>query len=156
MNDGIYIDANLILLLTVGLTRPQLISKHKRTKEYSISDYELLLEFLNRFKIVLVTPNTLTEASNLLRQHGDPEKSEILSTFRALVKTSEESSIVSSEAVDHVKFPSLGLIDVVLLSEASPNTPLITVDLALYLATVSKNPSSAINFNHMRDLSSTL
>lgn len=150
MNDGIYIDAGLILLLTVGLTGQELINKHKRTKEFSISDYTLLLKLLAPFKTILVTPNTLTEASNRLCQHADPEKSEILSTFRNLVKEGEETSIASSEAVDHAKFPFLGLTDVVLLSEASPSTPFITVDLDLYLEVLRKDETSAINFNHIR------
>ena len=151
MNDGIYIDANLILLLTVGLTRQELITKHKRTKEFSLSDYKLLLKLLAPFETILVTPNTLTEASNLLSQHADPEKSEILGTFRNLVKESEETSIASSDAVDHVKFPLLGLTDIVLLSQASPDAPLITVDLDLYLEVLRKGETSAINFNHIRD-----
>lgn len=151
MSDGIYVDSNLILLLTVGLTKPELVAKHKRTKEYSVRDYELLLEFLRQFKIILVTPNTLTEASNLLRQHSEPEKSEILNTFRALVKVSKESSFDSSEVVDHDKFTFLGLADVILLAETSPDTPLLTVDLALYLEALRKDASSAFNFNHIRD-----
>lgn len=151
MYDGIYIDANLIVLLVVGLTKQELILKHRRTKEFTVVDYELLIEFLAQFSTVLVTPNTATEASKLLRQHAEPERSQILGTFRNLVKESEETSIDSSVAVDHVRFPSLGLTDIVLLSEASPNTPLITVDLDLYLETLSKDTAAAINFNHMRD-----
>ena len=106
---------------------------------------------MRQFNTVLVTPNTATEASNLLRQHAEPERSQILGTFRNLMKESDETSIASSVAVDHVRFPSLGLTDIVLLSEASPNTPLITVDLDLYLETLSKDTAAAINFNHMRD-----
>ena len=118
MNKGIYIDANLILLLTVGLTRPELITKHRRTKKFSDSDYELLLEFLAQFKTILVTPNTLTEASNLLSQHADPERTEILETFRTLVsETSKETVVASAEAVKHIKFRDLGQTDVVLLKK---------------------------------------
>ncbi len=118
MNEGIYIDANLILLLTVGLTRPELITKHRRTKEFSVSDYKLLIEFLAQFKTILVTPNTLTEASNLLSQHADPERTEILETVRTLVsETSKETVVASAEAVKHIKFRDLGQTDVVLLKK---------------------------------------
>ena len=151
MYEGIYIDTNLIVLLIVGLTKQELISKHRRTREFTVDDYKLLFEFLSQYRIVFVTPNTLTEASNLVRQHAEPERSQILYTFRNFVNRTEETAIASSVVVDHVRFPFLGLTDIVLLRKSSPNTPLITVDLDLYLETVTENPSAAINFNHMRD-----
>ena len=142
-----------MLLLVIGLTNPTLITKHRRTKQFSITDYDLLVNLLAQFKTILVTPNTLTEASNLLRQHAEPERSEILSTFRTLIKEkSKETVIASANAVDHVKFLRLGLTDVALLSQASLTTPLITVDLDLYLEALRQDADSAFNFNHIRDL----
>ncbi len=49
-------------------------------------------------------------------------------------------------------FTRLGLTDSALLEVATEETPVITMDLDLYLAAVSSNPDSAINFTHLRNL----
>ena len=45
-------------------------------------DYELLVGLLSNFQQILVTPNTLTETSNLLGQHGEPQRSRFFDTFQ--------------------------------------------------------------------------
>ena len=41
----------------------------------TVEDYETLLKLLVPVERAFVTPNTLTETSNLLAQHGEPERS---------------------------------------------------------------------------------
>lgn len=41
-SSGIYVDANLQVLLVAGLTERGLISKHRRLREYTVDDYDLL------------------------------------------------------------------------------------------------------------------
>ena len=69
----IFVDANLLVLLVVGETDKKLIVKHRRLREFDEDDYERLVRLINQVDKVLVTPNTLTEASNLLAYHGEPE-----------------------------------------------------------------------------------
>ena len=150
MHRGIYIDANLLLLLVVGLTGRVLIDKHRRTREFSAEDYDLLVQVIERARQVFVTPNTLTEASNLLAQHGEPERSRLLSGLRALIEHSPETVIASADASTHNKFLRLGLTDAALLKVVSVETPLVTVDLELYSAALARGEEVAINFNHLR------
>lgn len=145
-----YVDANLLVLLVAGLTERRLIGRHRRLREYSVEDYDLLAQLVDRAGEVFVTPNTLTEASNLLAQHGEPDRSRLLATLRALIAESPETVIASREASGDGAFLRLGLTDAVLLQAVSPDAPLVTVDLELYLAASAYGDERAINFNHLR------
>ena len=151
---GIYVDANLLVLLVAGLTGGNLISKHRRLRGYDDADYNRLSEVLERAGSVLVTPNTVTEASNLLGQHGEPERSALMATLRMLIEESPETVIPSKEASSDDRFVRLGLTDAALLKAVSPTTPLLTVDLDLFLAATAHSEKAAINFNHHRFTSS--
>ena len=74
----------------------------------------------------------------------------MLSALRNLVEHSPETVIASRDASRHDKFLRLGLTDVVLLKAVAPDTPLVTVDLELYLAALAGGKEAAINFNHLR------
>ena len=145
-----YVDANLLVLLVAGLTGRGMIAKHRRLREYTVEDYDLLARLVDRAGQVFVTPNTLTEASNLLAQHGEPERSRLLATLRSLIEASPETVIGSREASRDGAFLRLGLTDAVLLKAVSPEAPLVTVDLDLYLAALAEGGKRAINFNHLR------
>ena len=43
---GIFIDSNLLVLLTVGSVGRDLIAKHRRLREYTVEDYEVLVDLL--------------------------------------------------------------------------------------------------------------
>ena len=79
---GWVIDANLLVLLVVGTTSRHLINKHRRLKRFSVDDYDRLVEVEIGDKLLFVTPNTLTEASNLLAYHNDPERSLFFNVLR--------------------------------------------------------------------------
>lgn len=58
---GVFVDANLLVLLVVGLTDKNLISKHKRVnRKFDADDFELLCSLLGQFPRLLVAPNTST------------------------------------------------------------------------------------------------
>ena len=145
---SIYIDSSLLVLLVVGRTDKRLISKHRRLDTYQVEDYEHLLNFLRQIDHVLVTPNVLTEASNLLKQHGDPECSKFFRVLRILVAEWEETVVLSKVATSNCEFVRLGLTDAALLEVVSDSQPLITVDVGLYLAALHKGSEAAINFRH--------
>ena len=96
-----------------------------------MADYDLLIDFLVPVDRLFVTPNTLTEASNLLAQHGEPERSHLLAGLRFVIEQSEEVVVASADASSSRAFRRLGLTDAVLLEVATADTPLLTVDLGL-------------------------
>ena len=149
---GLFIDANLLVLLVVGSVGRDLIAKHRRLREYTAEDYEILVDVLGPVDRVLVTPNTLTETSNLLAQHADPERSRFFDRLRVFIQETEEVVIASIQASSHSAFGRLGLTDAALLQVATKETPLVTVDLDLYLAVLEKGEDAAVNFTHLRGL----
>ncbi len=149
---GFFIDANLLVLFVVGSVDRELIRKHRRLQRFSIKDYDRLIDAIDAVAKVYVTPNTLTETSNLLAQHRDPERSRFFDRLRFIIDKSEEIVVASTNASHRTEFKRLGLTDSVLLEVVSGETPLLTVDLDLYLAALEKDPASAVNFTHHQDL----
>ena len=141
------LDANLLVLFVVGRTSPHLIGKHRRVRAFSADDYELLIRVMGAAKQIVVTPNTLTETSNLL---GD-----IHSTFsvelQSIIEQSRELIVASVDASRIPVFHRLGLTDAALWELASAEMPLLTVDLDLFIAASSKNPHAAVNFRHLAE-----
>ena len=144
-----FIDANLLVLLIVGSVDRGQVGKHRRARHFTLEDYDLLSRTIGVLKRVLVTPNTLTEASNLLESRGDRR---FLDMLRLVVEGSDEVVVASIEAVRHRAFPRLGLTDAVLLEAVSEERPLLTADLDLYVAALSKGGEAAFNFSHFRNL----
>ena len=144
----IFLDTGLLMLFVVGTTDKKLIAKHRRLKEFQERDYDILIDKIGHVDKVLVTPNTLTEASNLLDYHGEPERSRIFETLRTFIEEQEEIVVASKAASQRNEFIRLGLTDAGLLEVISSSNPLITVDLALYKAAISKESESAHNFRH--------
>jgi hypothetical protein len=153
MNKSVILDANLAVLLVVGLVRPDQVGVHKRTRAFDQQDFTALIEIVGASGGLIFTPNVLTEVSNLLRQTNDPLRGQ-LNAFLAskLLPTSTEQLIESSLGVRRKEFVRLGLTDAVLLhlSATTGNTVLLTTDLDLYLA-ASGDGLDCINFNHLRE-----
>ena len=149
---GIFIDANLLVLLVVGATDQALISKHRRLRRFMVEDYERLIELIRQAGQVFLTPNTLTEASNLLAQHPNPERSRFFAVLRRIIGTNEEIVVASKTASRNNAFVRLGLTDAALLEVISAETPLVTVDLDLFVAAFAKGEVAALNFTHLQAL----
>ena len=150
MPNALFIDANLIVLLVVGQAGRDLITKHRRTRGFTVEDYDRLIQAISRVGELRMTPNTLTEASNLLGQHGEPQRSRLLLKLRELIERSPETVVASADAARRGAFPRLGLTDAALLEIVSADAPLLTVDLDLYAAALASGEEAAINFNHWR------
>ncbi len=147
---GYFIDANLLVLLVVGRTGRDLIAKHRRLQEYTVEDFDTLANLLRAVDETYVTPNTLTEASNLLAQHAEPERSLFLENLRILIEGSRENLVESMRASSNQAFIRLGLTDAALLEVISEDISLLTVDLDLYLAALDRGVHNAVNFRRLR------
>jgi predicted nucleic acid-binding protein len=97
-----------------------------------------------------LTPNTLTEASNLLRQIGDPDRSRVTLMLGHLIRGHEERYIVSKHAAAEKTFGRLGLTDAAILVVAREYGSLLSADNALYLAAFTEG-IEAFNFAHLYD-----
>ncbi len=155
--EGFFIDANLLILLVVGRVQRDLIGIHRRLKTYSPSDYDILVGLIEPTTKLFVTPNTLTETSNLLTDNRavDVGKAELrrrlFEELRYLVVESREVVVSSNKAVQNQEYMRLGLTDAVLIEVASPFTPVLTADRKLYYAIAARDVRAAENFNHLRD-----
>lgn len=149
MVEGAFIDANLLVLLVVGSVDRRLVEIHRRTRTFTVEDYDRLLSIVESVRRVYVTPNTLTEASNLLEDPRDPR---FLECLRIVIEESEEIVISSVHAACKSEFVRLGLSDAALLDVASSERPLITVDLQLFSAALKKGELAAFNFTHLQEL----
>lgn len=144
------IDTNLLVLYVVGSTSRDYIAKHKRLTNFTDIDYDLLLHTIKKASKILVTPNILTETSNLAAQIAEPARSRILGFLKLMIESTEERYHESRVAVGHSEFVRLGLTDVVLLEAISEHAVLLTTDLNLYLVAINRG-LNAFNFNHIRD-----
>ena len=60
--------------------------------------------------------------------------------------------VASLDASNNSAFLRLGLADAALLEKVSAETPVLTVDLGLYLAALERGEEAAVNFTHLRNL----
>lgn len=145
----IILDSNLLLLLIIGEADRGLIGSHKRLRQYDDGAFDLLTEVVRNATHLFLTPNVLTEVSNLACQGvSATSKSRIRDTLAAFSRLAEEIYIPSRRAVGNGAYLRLGLTDAVLL-EVGHGSMLWTDDMDLYLAAASlKLPVE--NFTHLR------
>ena len=62
--NGILLDTELLLVLTVGLLDPHRIPRFKKTQKYVIDDYQYLQRLASQFSPLYVSPQILAELSN--------------------------------------------------------------------------------------------
>jgi len=147
----VLLDSNLLVLFIAGMSSREYIGRHRRLRDYSEEDFDLLVEFIRPMSALVVTPNILTETSNLLSGIAEPARSHIADTFRQIVGSMDERFVQSTRAVEQREFPRLWLTDAAVLTELANSHVLLTADLDLYLA-ASQRGYSAVNFNHLRQL----
>lgn len=147
------LDSNLALLLVVGQVDRRLIDGHKRLGSFTARDFDILIGMVASTDKIVTTPNVLTEVSNLA-SFGivEPARTEITRSLKHLVEKFDERYVPSGEVTVAFapEFARLGLTDAVWLSCLGKTTTLVTADLDLYLASLSRG-LTALNFNHLRD-----
>ncbi len=147
---GYFVDANLLVLLVVGIAQPSLIGRHPRLKAYTTDDFDLLMKLLDTGGKIYVTPNTLTETSNLLPFGNKGLRERFLDVLRFMIQESEEIVVASEQATTVTEFNRLGLADSALIDVACKETPIVTVDFDLYYAIASRDYRAAVHFNALR------
>ncbi len=146
-HNAVVLDANLLVLLVVGMASPAYISRHKRLRAYNVRDFELLRTVLAAASRVIVTPNTVTEASNLAGQISEPARTLVFTKLRALLTIAEERYVASRQAAESGTFLRLGITGAVVLDAMDVSSTLLTSDLDLYLE-AARQGRTVVNFNH--------
>ena len=146
---SILIDTNLLLLLIVGLYNKDLISVHKRTKEFIPKDFDLLVKYINGYKILWVTSHCLAEVSNLIRQTNEKQAKELMAYFSCFISKAKETHIPKEIIFKNGTSARLGVADTGLIIKSKRVTCVLTVDFDLYKE-ISNRGYKVINFNHLR------
>lgn len=146
----VLLDAQLAVLLIVGSVDTALIGRHKRVRDaYDLHAFATLVALLQQARRVVVTPNVLTEASNLIGQIGEPDRSRLFSGLRTFIESATEHFVRSAKAAADRTFRRLGLTDAGLLGLHQADSVLLTADAKLFYAACERG-QTAINFNHLR------
>ncbi|MFL9828324.1 PIN domain-containing protein [Rhodoplanes sp. SY1] len=151
---GILVDTNLMVLVVVGTYAIQRISTFKRTRQYTIDDYALMMRILAFFERRVTTPNILTEVDNLTRQLPEDEHDAISETMVQLVSTMFEVYQPATPIMRTDLYPDLGLTDCATVA-LSQDFLVLTDDYRLSNVLTSAG-RDAVNINYIRSLSDIL
>jgi hypothetical protein len=146
---GILVDTNILLLYAVGLVNKKRIPLFKRTRQFSIKDFELLNQILGAFQKVVTTPNILTEVNSLTNQLGDPERTQCLGLFAKIICQLDEQYYPSQHVAQLLEFQKFGLTDCSILNIGRSGYLVLTDDFRLS-AYLQSQSIDTINFNHLR------
>jgi hypothetical protein len=139
-----------LVLLVVGAASEGYVGRHKRLDDFDLIDLHLLRTFIEPPKRIVVTPNVLSEASNLIGQIGEPARRHIFHAFRGVIGVAVESYVPSALAADVPSFVRLGLADAACLIAEPAAATLLTADLQLYLE-ATRQGRAVVHFRHLRD-----
>lgn len=151
MADRVALDANILIVLAFGAIDITSLGRKRRVKEYMPEDYQAAIDFISGFKQVVVTPNVVTECSDLLSDDDDFREKERLKLFlQPCDSLRVEEYVPSYKASLLDQYSYLGIADCSLLSIVDDETVLLTADSKLYVAALNMNPN-CVNFNHLRN-----
>lgn len=148
---GILIDTNLLLLLLVGKFDVDLIEKNNGLSRYTKQDYEILNNFVNKFKLFIITPHILTEISNLSHYISEPKLSGYLNEFVNQLIIFRERNIAKNDILKEKLFTFLGVTDTAIIKIAKSKDYLVLTDDLKQFIQLQNQKVNSINFNHIRD-----
>lgn len=147
---GILVDTNLLLLLFIGSTSESNIKDFKRTTAYTVEDYRLLLRLIDQFTKVIVTPNILTEVSNLSNGLYGERLRQFYEAFAKSLSVMSELYVTSASTSDIPGFHAYGLADSGIIAVAKDQYLVLTDDLR-FASFAGQNGVDVLNFNHIRE-----
>jgi hypothetical protein len=147
---GVLVDTNLLVLFLVGTVSRHRILNFKRTGDFTIEDFDLLVRLIDWFGKLIATPHVLSQVSDLTDLTGN-ELTKIRELFKVLVETIEESYDASRLLVSDPAFKRLGLTDAAIATVCCRGVLVLTADAQLHVA-LQERDIDALNFNHIRPL----
>lgn len=143
----VLLDANLLLLLLVGACDREAVGVHNRLSAYKPPMVDLLAAELAEYRRIVVTPNVLTEVSNLSTSMHARLRSGVYQLLAIGTTTWDEVYVPSAAAVQRPEFSRLGLTDAVLLTLKGRAITLFTAD-AMLCDAAWRVGLPAVNFWH--------
>lgn len=105
MRKRVILDTNLLILLVAGLFDIEKVRHHKRLQNFRLpDDHDTLVLLMEGAKEIVVTPNTLSEASNLLRLIGGMPRLELTRLLGVFIQTHSEIYVPSVDASRDAEF----------------------------------------------------
>jgi len=126
-------DANMLALFVIGSVGSKLLGVAKRVKKYRPSDHDLIYVYLSLFSEVVLLPNIIGEASNLLDHLKGGRREHCMECLAQLVQGSSERCVASVSTVEQPEHMALGVADAAVLCALEGDTYLLTADRELYL-----------------------
>lgn len=147
----VVLDANMLVLLAYGTIDRNALGRKRRVRAYMPEDIDIVHSVIARFSQMVVTPNVVTECSDLMPDKGDKAEKTWLRLFlQASPEVSIEEYVPSRTIADRDEYLWLGIADCSLLSLIDSDTVLFTADGRLHDVAARINPL-CINFNHLRN-----
>lgn len=145
------LDANMLIVYSIGKKHPEMLGNQRRVKEYMPEDFDLLMQLVEGVDQIVLTPNAVTECSDLLKDSNfeNDAKDALKDLIQSPSCIVAEEYVPSSDAVASSQYKFLGVADCAMLELVDSETFLISADGTLSREAAKKNPRS-INFNHYR------
>jgi len=150
MPDRLLIDANMLVLVVVGLANEAYIEKHDCLSAFDRNDYLIVKDLIAASAGVIVTPHVLAETSNLVRQIKEPMRGELTARLGRLINNCYEIQISARVAVSRDEFLWLGLTDAAILANEARDITILTTDAGLHVGALKAGRKS-FNYNHIRE-----
>lgn len=149
---GLLVDTNLLLLYLIGGLRRELIRSFKRTSNFSEAEFLLLAQIITHFnRSVTTTPHILTEVSNFLSQHHEPERSALLKFLGDSISSWNEEQPAAKQLVRRDFFPRFGLTDTGIVDVSRSSFLVLTNERAL-AGFLTKRNIAVLNFQDLKSL----
>ena len=107
---------------------------------------------MSTFCGIRVTPNVLTETSKILGYHDEPERTRLFQHLCEVISNNTDLLVECVVASAAEVFPGFGLCDSAMLTIASPDRPVLTMDRGLHGLCNKKMPNSSVLFHELRFL----
>lgn len=147
--NGVLLDANLLVLLIIGLVDPRRIATHKKLNSfYNEKSYKLLFYIINSCRKIYVSSHVLAETNGLMTKGltGEVEVNAFLALKQVIELDSfHELHCPSNTIVTHEKFIKYGLTDIGLLKLLKNKVVLLSDDFA-FSGYVEKIGLDSLNF----------
>jgi hypothetical protein len=146
---GLLVDTNLLVLYAVGTVNRNRIETFKRTRQYTMDDYDLLVRMLGNFEHLYTVAHVLAEVSNLTDLPG-PERLQARLVLKETISVLNEAEMSSTRAADDRLYQDFGLVDAAIGAVARANNcAVLTDDFALY-ERLSRQNVKVFSFAHLR------
>jgi hypothetical protein len=153
LRKGIAVDSGLLILLIVGRYDKSYIPEYKITSSFFPGDFELLANFVNHFRKVIVSPHVVAELSNHSFKIPQRRLSPYLDVFIRLMELFEERFLTKEVVLTHPCFKQVGVTDTGLIISCLEGPYfLLTIDHTLRVL-AEKHGVDAMHFNELRGYS---